>query len=135
MQQHSHRYRTFCHLLQHKTGYSKHYETISTKYSSTDDIVSDFRNELRAKVYQLAGKEQYKYSIYVEMNPDLVECPFIDICHPIAHVITKFRLGNHYLPIETGRWRSIPRQERLCAVCGVIGDEKQAIYAWCVAGI
>ena len=128
MEHNSHRYRTFCHLLQFKTGYSKHYETISTKYASTDDILSDFRNKLRAKVYPLADKGRYKYSIYVEMNPDLLKYPYIDIYHPIAHHIIKFRMGNHYLPIETGRWRSIPHEERFCSVCGVIGDEKHVIY-------
>ena len=32
------------------------------------------------------------------------------------------------LPIETGRWGSSPREERLCTVCGVLGDERHAIY-------
>ena len=122
------RHRTFRHLLQYQTRYIKHYESIITKYSCTDDILYESRNTVKSKVYQLADKGRYKFSIYAEINPDLVKSPFIDVYHPIARDIIKFRLGNHYLPIETGRWRSIPRQERLCTVCGVLGDERHALY-------
>lgn len=35
-----------------------------------------------------------------------------------------FRTRNHRLPVEVGRWRGIPLQERYCAYCSnVIGDE------------
>ena len=40
----------------------------------------------------------------------------------------KFRLGSHRLPIETGRWSRIPRNERVCTNCGVLGDEDHALY-------
>ena len=42
--------------------------------------------------------------------------------------IIKFRLGTHFLPTETGRWRRTPRDERLCTACGVVGDEKHVLY-------
>ena len=29
----------------------------------------------------------------------------------------RFRLCNHRLPIETGRWFNIPREERICIMC------------------
>jgi hypothetical protein len=31
--------------------------------------------------------------------------------------ILKFRTSNHKLPIETGRWRNVPRYERTCPFC------------------
>ena len=40
--------------------------------------------------------------------------------------MTKFRLSSHALFVERGRWNKpklIPRNERLCEVCGVIEDE------------
>ena len=38
--------------------------------------------------------------------------------------ITKFRTSNLHLPIETGRWYNIPREERICHLCKeTIGDE------------
>jgi hypothetical protein len=36
----------------------------------------------------------------------------------------KFRTSNLHLPIETGRWYNIPREERICHLCKeTIGDE------------
>ena len=40
---------------------------------------------------------------------------------------TKFRISAHTFPIEKGRWRSIPRDQRLCPLC-LIGDEKHYIF-------
>ena len=38
--------------------------------------------------------------------------------------MTKFRASNLHLPIETGRWNNIPREERICHLCKeTIGDE------------
>jgi hypothetical protein len=38
--------------------------------------------------------------------------------------ITNFRTSNLYLPIATGRWDNIPREERICHLCKeTIGDE------------
>lgn len=43
----------------------------------------------------------------------------------LRNSITKFRLSNHKLPVETGRWSNIPLQERTCILCdgNNIGDE------------
>ena len=35
---------------------------------------------------------------------------------------TRFKLGSHWLRIETGRWSRIPRERRACA-CGEVQDE------------
>ena len=63
------------------------------------------------------------------MNPELNISPFLDLYHPQAMNIIKFRLGSHFLPIETGRWNRTPRNERLCSTCGVLGDENHVIYS------
>ena len=41
------------------------------------------------------------------------------------HTLCKFRCGSHRLPIETGRWRGVSINDRLCHLCdsGDIGDE------------
>ena len=52
----------------------------------------------------------------------------LDLYNPPAAIINQFRPGSHYLPIETGRWRSSAREERLCTVCGVLGEERHVIY-------
>jgi hypothetical protein len=40
-------------------------------------------------------------------------------------LLCKFRITNHKLPIEKGRWSNIPRENRYCELCqkNQIGDE------------
>lgn len=42
-----------------------------------------------------------------------------------AIVLCRFRTTNHKLPIETGRWQNVMRQNRICLLCNTnsIGDE------------
>ena len=35
-------------------------------------------------------------------------------------ILTKFRTSDHCLQIETGRYKNIPRQQRLCNICKVV---------------
>ena len=48
-----------------------------------------------------------------------------NLSHALKYNVCKFRTVNHKLPIETGRYRSIPRNERVCEMCdsGQLGDE------------
>ena len=50
----------------------------------------------------------------------LVHLPW---CYRVA--LTKLRTANHKLPIEKGRYRNLPREERKCSLCDLdrIGDE------------
>ena len=43
----------------------------------------------------------------------------------IKATFCRFRLNNHKLPIEYGRWNNIPREFRICNLCNTadLGDE------------
>ena len=45
-------------------------------------------------------------------------------------VITRWRLSNHKLFIETGRYSNppIPRNDRICVMCNILEDEFHAIF-------
>ena len=45
-------------------------------------------------------------------------------------VITRWRLSNHELKVETGRRETpfVPRALRLCTTCGVVEDEEHVVY-------
>ena len=44
--------------------------------------------------------------------------------------LTKFRCGNHRLPVVTGRFNGIERQNRICTLCNLnkIGDEFHYLF-------
>ena len=106
----------------------KHYVKLENEYGTPKRIYEHFNEELKNRINNKANDDHYKFQIYKEINPNLVPSPFLKQYDPIAKVICKFRLGSHRLPIETGRWRRIPRNERLCGVCGVLGDEKHFLF-------
>ena len=46
-----------------------------------------------------------------------------------ARILCKFRTGNVKLPIETGRWFNIERDDRICHLCNSdVGDEFHYIF-------
>ena len=40
-------------------------------------------------------------------------------------ILSKFRISNHKLEIEIGRYKKVPREQRICKACKVLEDEKQ----------
>ena len=47
-----------------------------------------------------------------------------------ARILCKFRTGNVKLPIETGRWFNIERDDRICHLCNSdVGDEFHYIFS------
>ena len=98
-------------LLGKKTSYLKHYEELVSKYATGSEIIIEGLSEIKQKIYRLADAGHYKYQIYVKINPDLTPSPFLSIVHPLAIDAIRFRVGSHYLPIETGRWCRKPRND------------------------
>ena len=122
------RVRLFNRLLNEPTKFINHYVELSDKYGSVDDVYKHHNEQVKSNIRDLAAKDKYKYQMYLEVNPELKTSPFINNFHPVCSNIIRFRLGSHRLPIETLRWARIPRENRLCNECGVLGDERHIIY-------
>ena len=109
--------------------YLLHYLQLEQKYANSNEIYFDFITQMKRKICDNAAKEdRYKFQIYMEFNPLLEPFKNINDCRYITETIIKFRLGNHFLPIETGRWTRRPREERVCETCDVLGDEKHMLF-------
>ena len=61
--------------------------------------------------------------LYREIHPQFQRAAYLDklISPKLRRALSKLRLSSHILHIETGRHRSIPRNERICTLCN-IGD-------------
>ena len=120
----------FAELLSRSTAYLDHYRALDEAYTTVKDLKEQYIRELHQKVRDLASDKDrhYKYWMYSKVNPTLKPSPFLNRIDHVGKCMTKFRLGSHKLKIETGRWYRQPREARLCATCGVLGDEQHAIY-------
>ena len=119
----------FSHLMANSTKFLDHYKQLDNKYQTSEQLTIEHRNELKSKIRTLGSSDtHYKYWIYLKLNPELTPSPFLNRIDYVGKSITKFRLGSHKLIIETGRWSRIPRENRLCCTCGVVGDEEHIIY-------
>ena len=75
-------------------------------------------NSSKASNYKLF-KHTFAFETYITILEKTYWCPLI-----------RFRLSNHYLPIETGRWKNVTLQNRICPLCNnfYIGDEFHYIF-------
>ena len=111
--------------LENQTFYTKHYLNLDRAYDNPNDIYKEALQKLKTTIEKKARSpdQHYRYFIYHQLNPQLLPSPFLT-CAKGADAITRFRLGSHTLPIETGRWGRIKRENRLCRTCKVLGDER-----------
>jgi hypothetical protein len=75
--------------------------------------------------WQIATKKSSKGEYYImykdvlRLEPYLLELPY-----KFRIWITRLRTANHKLPIETGRWQNIDKENRICTFCNTaICDE------------
>ena len=114
--------------LENQTSYMRHYIDLDRKYDNPNNIYKEAVNEVKETILQKAQNpdEHYRFHIYHELNPNLLPSPFLNSVN--ADSVTRFRLGSHNLPIETGRWSRIKREDRLCRTCLVLGDERHFLF-------
>ena len=96
------RERTMNDLDMNMSSYLKHYHELSRKYDNSIDIHNEHKQNLKISLInqaQIDGKS--KSRTYLGINPNLLPSPFLNSHNTLVPIIIKFRLGTHYLPIET----------------------------------
>ena len=85
------------------------------------DSSNDYnKNLILNKIKNLNGNNKIYLYKFLKQNENVME---YYLSHPdrnVRLILTKFRLGNHKLLIEIGRYLKIPRDQRLCANCNVL---------------
>ena len=88
----------------------------STRQKLTDLFLNEWKSQVES------NSLCYKYRLFKQklgFEEYLINAPA-----KFRNYLIKFRTRNHRLPIETGRWRRIPREKRKCHLChSDIGDE------------
>ena len=69
----------------------------------------------------------YNYRIFKE-NLTFENYLKSDLSSSLCIYLTKFRLCNHKLPIQVGRYKNIVRSQRICDSCNVLGDEYHFLF-------
>ena len=74
---------------------------------------------------QLNMSSSSSSNIYKIFKTTFEQSTYIDVLSPIlCKCLMSYRIRNHRLPVEVGRWQSTPLNERLCSYCkSGIGDK------------
>lgn len=115
-------------LLLDPSDFLKHYTELSETYQNHREIYQHHLNSVKDRIRDHVTKGKPKFTMYVTNNPNLEPSPFLNCMHPLTRDILRFRVGSHSLPIETGRWSQRKREDRICDLCGVVGDEVHYLY-------
>ena len=77
-------------------------------------------------------KDSNKLQLYSNLKQSFEEEDYLSKVkfYKYRSAITKFRISAHPFPIETGRWKSIEKDKRICTICtgNQLGDEKHYIF-------
>jgi hypothetical protein len=96
----------FKHLLHDDncTSYLKHYVELDQKYPDVKDLFKEQTEKVKSTIRSKGENKEkhYKFWIYLQMNPELTQSPFLHKVDAVGKSMIKFRVGSHNLPIETG---------------------------------
>jgi hypothetical protein len=76
--------------------------------------------------WKLSCNEGKKHNLYKDFKNDIVlEEYLLKLPKVLRYPLCRFRVSNHFLPIEKGRHENTPRNERTCSLCNKdeLGDE------------
>ena len=100
------------------------------------DFISEEIANIKGSVTS-AANEKSKLCTYRLLNPQLEIHPLYVKCAEyipdyLRIDFTRFRLSSHKLRVETGRWNSIPREQRICNCGEGVQDE---FHIFCCRGV
>ena len=99
----------------------KHYEQLTNKNRD---------NDLQMKKNEVANSTETMKQRYLLLTGNVYCSAIYDsfMREDYRILITRWRLSCFDLQVETGRYRGIPREERVCPICNVLEDEEHVIF-------
>ena len=68
--------------------------------------------------------ENSKLFLYNKLKNEIKLEDYLSTLKNSRKILTKFRISDHNLEIEIGRYKKVPRKQRICKACKVLDDEK-----------
>ena len=68
--------------------------------------------------------ENSKLFLYNKLKNEIKLEDYLSILKNSRKILTKFRISDHNLEIEIGRYKKVPREQIICKACKVLDDEK-----------
>ena len=102
--------------------------TKSTRDKIKSEIKSFYENLFKKKITDIDDNSKLKIYKTLKNSGNISEENYLS-CPKLEYrkLITKYRISDHNLLIEKGRYFKIPREERLCKKCKKIEDETHFI--------
>ena len=87
-----------------------------------NDTLMNLESSMKNNYFQVwknVLKNSSKLSFYSTFKEFYEQEPYLNVLRNFEQrrLFTKFRISNHQLAIETGRYYNIPRDDRLCSLC------------------
>ena len=108
--------------------------TTIVNYMSRDQTVNLIKERINDQYLQAREADltlSNKYLFFRTINNNFSIPPYLDVLpFKLRITLTKFRLSNHKLPIERGRWNNTEIADRVCPFCisPVLGDEHHFLF-------
>jgi hypothetical protein len=101
--------------------------------NNIESLITDVKNKLitmSKKLYIEKLKDYSKLELYASIKTQCRREPYLLYIQNKLYrkSVSQLRLSSHKLPIETGRWRGLNREERLCTFCKkFLANEKHCV--------
>ncbi len=70
-----------------------------------------------------------KLFLYNKLKSDIKPAEYLKCANSNSRkILTKFRISDHNLEVELGRYKNIPRELRHCKICKVLDDERHFFF-------
>ena len=106
----------------------------NTEWQRNNNLTKSLRKSyvkfFQNSMFELRNRTDTKLSIYANIKQNYCLETYLDL-YPKCQNITKFRLSDHNLPIERGRYLKpkLSRDMRICNICKVgVGDEFHVLF-------
>ena len=107
--------------IQEDKSFKKIKHSLKTKLKH--DITKKYESKTLEKLSNLTDSS--KLFLYSKLKTEIKLEEYLQKDNSFINrqMMSKFRLSDHILKIEMGRYQNIPREQRLCTQCSVIDDE------------